>query len=107
MTVPILTPVNRWYCPNGCGREDITHEARPHTRMHVCPKLRGLTAPLLPVGVKGKVEAKEREDYIGTEMVQLDPELGRPVQSIITTRDGGQDCAIFMPAATLRGAANS
>lgn len=106
MNVPILQPVNRWYCPN-CGREDITHEARPHTRFHVCPKLRGLTAPLLPAGVKAKVEAKEREDYVGTEMVQLDPERGRPVQSIVTTRDDGIDCAMFMPAATLNGKAQS
>lgn len=104
MSVPLLQPVNHWYCPN-CGREDVTHEARPHVRFHVCPRLRGLTAPLLPAGVKAKVEAKEREDYVGREMVQLDPERGRPVQSIVTTRDEGQDCAVLLPAATMNGVA--
>lgn len=107
MTVPILQPITRWYCPRGCGQEAVTREARPHTKFHVCPKARGLEAPMLPVGVKGKVELKEREDYIGTEMVQLDPERGRPVQSIVTTRDDGIDCAMFMPAATLNGKAQS
>ncbi|MGE5228141.1 MAG: hypothetical protein ACM3MJ_00290 [Deltaproteobacteria bacterium] len=107
MTVPILRPTIRWYCPRGCGVEAVTHEARPHSRLHRCAKTYGLETPLLPVGTKGKVEVKEREDYIGTEMVQLDPERGRPVQSLITTRDEGQDVVMFMPAATLNGTANS
>ena len=49
----LVTPVNRWYCPN-CQKEDVTHEARPHTRFHTCPKLRGLTAPMVAAGTKAK-----------------------------------------------------
>lgn len=101
MTVALLHPVTRWYCPN-CGREDVTREARPHSRMHVCPRLRHLTAPMLRVGTAAKVELLERQDYIGTEQVQLDPERGRPVQSIVTTRDHGQDTVVFAPTATAR-----
>lgn len=100
-SLPILQPVHRWYCPN-CGKQDTTHEARPHTRMHTCPKLRFLTAPMLPAGTAAKVELREREDYIGRELVQLDPERGRPVQSIVTTRDAGQDAVVFAPTANAR-----
>jgi hypothetical protein len=99
---PIVHPVNRWYCPN-CGMEDVTHEARPHSRFHTCPKLRGLTAPMVPAGTKAKVELREREDYVGTDRVQLDPERRRPVMSIVTTRDNGQDVAVFAPTATATG----
>lgn len=100
--IPILRPVNRWHCP-ACGREDITHEARPHSRFHACPRMRGLTTPMLPAGTKGKVELREREDYVGREHVQLDPERGRPVQSIVVTRDHGQDTTVFAPTATVDG----
>jgi hypothetical protein len=97
-----ITPVHRWYCPN-CHKEDVTHEARPHSRFHICPKLRGLTAPMLPAGTKAKVTAHEREDYVGTDKVQLDPERKRPVMSVVTTRDTGQDVAVFAPTATAKG----
>ena len=96
--LPILRPFHRWYCPN-CGQEDVTHEARPHTRYHVCHKLGGLSAPMLPAGVKAKVEAHEREDYIGKEHVRFD-DNGRPVMSIVTTRDEGQDCMVFAATAS-------
>lgn len=99
--VLLITPVNRWYCPN-CHKEDVTHEPRPHTRFHTCPKLRGLTAPMLPVGTKAKVVAQERDDYVGSEVVQTD-DGGRPVQSVVTTRDTGQDVIVFAPTATGQG----
>ena len=97
----ILDPTRHWYCPN-CPAEETTHEAAPHTRFHTCPGLRGLTAPMLPVGTKAKVEVVEREDYVGTERVQLDPERGRPVMAVVTTRDDGQDVAVFASTATAR-----
>lgn len=98
--IPILTPVTRWVCPN-CVVTDVTHEPRPHTRFHTCRGLRGLTAPMVPAGTKCKIEVQEREDYVGTERVQTDAN-GRPVMSIVTTRDNGQDCAVFAPTATAR-----
>jgi hypothetical protein len=99
--VTLLATERRWYCPN-CKKQDITVEARPHTRMHPCPKLRGLLAPMLPAGTRAKVELREREDYVGKEKVRLDPERGRPVMSIVTTRDNGQDAIVFAPTATAR-----
>lgn len=101
MTVPLLGVTRQWYCPN-CGVQDVTHEARPHTRFHACHRLRGLTAPLLPVGTAAKVELREREDYVAGEAVQLDPERGRPVMSVVTTRDDGQDVIVFPPTVTAR-----
>jgi hypothetical protein len=102
MTTSIL-PVNRWYCPL-CRREDVTHEPRPHSRFHVCPKLRMLSAPMVSAGTKAKIELREREDYVGDEMVRLDPERRRPVMSVVTTRDDGkQDVAVYAPTATAKG----
>jgi hypothetical protein len=98
---PVLLREQRWTCPN-CTLEELTHEPRPHTRFHTCPGLRGLTAPMVPAGTRCKVEAHEREDYIGTDAVRLHE--GRPVMSVVTTRDDGQDVAVFAPTATGQGA---
>jgi hypothetical protein len=90
-----ITPVRRWYCPN-CRKEDVTHEARPHSRFHTCAKLYGMAAPMVPAGTKAKVELRVREDYVGKERVTLD-ERGKPAMSVVTTRDNGQDVAVFAP----------
>jgi hypothetical protein len=101
MSTPILRPTQRWYCPN-CRAEDVTHEAQAHTRFHPCAKRAGFSLPMVPYGVAAKVEVREREDYIGTEHVQLDAD-GRPVMSAITTRDDGTDVAVYAPLATGTG----
>jgi hypothetical protein len=95
--IPILRPEHHWVCPN-CDQVHVTHEREPHTPFHPCRGLRGLTAPFVPEGTKCKVESKEREDYVGKELVQTDGE-GRPVMSVVTTRDEGQDCAVMAPTA--------
>ena len=88
-----------WTCPN-CRVEARLPMPRPgQTHLHTCPKLRGLTAPLVPAGMSVKVEAREREDYVGHELVQTDAD-GRPVMSVVTTRDDGQDAIVFAPTAT-------
>lgn len=97
MTVQLIAAEHRWACPN-CTATDVTHEPRPHTRFHSCRGLRGLTAPLIPAGTKAKVEAVERGDYVRGELVQTDAN-GRPVMAVVTTRDDGQDCAVYAPAA--------
>ena len=99
--IPILDPIRHWYCPN-CGLTQETREARPHVRMHTCPKLFGLTAPMLQEGVKAKVTVHEREDYVGREVgVRMD-ENGRAVMSVETTRDEGTDAIVFVPTAVAR-----
>ena len=99
--IPLISSVTNWYCPN-CKATDQTREARPHSRFHTCPRLRGLTAPMVRVGTTAKVEAHERQDYVNGEKVQTD-ENGRPVMSVVTTRDDGQDVAVFAPTASGRG----
>lgn len=101
MTVVVLSGEQRWECPN-CPATDVTRQAQPHTRFHACPGLNGLTAPMVPAGTRCKVEAVEREDYINGDLVQVDGQ-GRPVMSVITTRDDGQDCAVYAPTASARG----
>lgn len=66
--------------------------------MHTCRGLTGLAVPMVPEGTAAKVEAVEREDWIGSEQVQTDAE-GRPVMAVVTTRDDGQDCTVYAPCA--------
>lgn len=99
MTVPILSATYVWTCPNGCGQEYRTDRVLPN-RFHTCPKLRFMQAPLVPEGTRARVFLREREDYVGRELVQLDPEKRRPVMSIITERaDGSNDTIVLAPTA--------
>jgi hypothetical protein len=104
MSLALLTAEQRWECPN-CTLTQVTHDARTHTRFHPCFGLNGLTAPMVPAGTSCKVEAVEREDYVNGDLVQTDGE-GRPVMSVVTTRDDGNDVAVLAPTATasFRGA---
>jgi hypothetical protein len=95
----MLANEHRWECPN-CTDTDVTHEAGPHSRFHSCRGLRGLTAPMVPAGTRCKVEAHERDDYIGKEDVQYDG-AGRPVMNVEVTRDDGTDLAVYAPCAHL------
>lgn len=95
-----MAVITDWYCPN-CGKTDRTQEVRVHSRFHPCPKLAGMSAPMLPVGTKAKVFAREREDYVGNDLVQRD-ENGRPIMSVVTVRDDGQDAIVFAPTAVMR-----
>jgi hypothetical protein len=51
---------------------------------------------MVPAGTRCKVEAIERESYIGTETVTYDGER-RPITAVETTRDDGNDRAVFAP----------
>jgi hypothetical protein len=97
--MPLLLVEHRWTCPN-CTFTDVTREQTPHTRFHACRGLRGLTAPMVPAGTSCKVEAVERGDWVGREMVQTDGE-GRPVVAVQTIRDDGTDVAVYAPCATV------
>jgi hypothetical protein len=96
----LLGAEHHWECPN-CTLTDVTYEAQPHTRFHPCAGLKGLTAPMVPAGTRCKVEAVEREDWVGSEMVQVDGE-GRPIMRVETTREDGNDVAVLAPCATAK-----
>lgn len=100
MTV-LLKSEHRWSCPN-CTTTVVTYLSEPHSKMHACKGLHGMTVPMVSDGVKSRVYAVERGDYIGKELVTLDGE-GRPIMSVITERDDGQDCTVYAPTAFGRG----
>lgn len=94
------TVTQEWACPNGCMPNVRTRGAFLPNRFHPCARAGGLTAPMVPAGTSAKVELRPREDYVGGEVVTLHPETRRPVMSVVTTRDDGQDVAVFAPLAT-------
>lgn len=103
MNAVLLAPEQRWTCPN-CDATDVTHlpGGSVASRFHACRGLRGLTAPMVPAGTSCKVEALDRDDYVGGEIVTVDGE-GRPVMAVETTRDDGTDRAVFAPCAEAGG----
>jgi hypothetical protein len=100
MTAQLQVPERRWECPN-CDRTHVDRKADTTVPYHPCPGLHGLSAPFVQAGVRSKVQAVERGDWVGKEHVQTDGE-GRPVMAIVTTTDTGQDCAVLAPVASGR-----
>jgi hypothetical protein len=104
VAIPILSPrEQRWECPS-CDLQQVTQRADVHTEFHHCHGLAGLWAPMVPAGTKAEHRTAEREDYIGGDQVQLHE--GRPVMSLTTVRDDGEDCTIYAPTSTAFGAVN-
>lgn len=97
--VPLLQSETRWECPN-CPATHVTAGSRAQLPFHQCPGLRGILAPYVEAGTRCKVEARDREDYAGGELGLRTDRDGRPVMSVVTTRDDGQDCAVFPAAAS-------
>lgn len=91
----IFKAEQHWVCPN-CPVQAVT-VGQPN-RFHNCPGLAGLLAPLVLEGVRCKVVAELREDYVGREDVRLDAN-GRAVMAVRTVRDDGEDLAVFAPTA--------
>lgn len=98
--IPILNCAHKWECPN-CEVKQVTYNSEPHTRFHACKGLKGLTAPMVPEGTRCKVEAVEREDYVGGATATHDGE-GRAVMAVEVTRDDGNDVAAFADCASVR-----
>ena len=96
----LLISARRWTCPD-CPVEAVTHEAQPHSQLHQCKAHGGLAVPMVLDGTKAGITIREREDYVGTDMVQLHE--GRPIMSVTVERDNGQDVAVFAASATGTG----
>lgn len=100
-TATILRPIEqRWVCPN-CTETAVTFEPRIHTRFHACRGLKGVTAPMVPPGVRAKVVANEREDYVGADVPQTDGE-GVPIMSVSTVTEDSEDCTVLAPTSRMR-----
>jgi hypothetical protein len=101
VTVPLLDVERGWECPN-CDYTRVTRGTGPQAVIHTCSGLRGLIAPLVPAGTRCSVQARVREDYVGRDRAQLD-DTGRPIMSIVTIRDDGQDCRVLAPLISAQG----
>lgn len=85
-----------WVCARDCGSHARTYDDKlPH---HRCKRMGGLMVALIPAGQKAKVEAIERQDYVGDDIVDYTD--GRVIMSTVVTRDDGQDCTAYAPCAT-------
>ena len=88
------------HCPN-CGLGERVSPPLPpgSSRYHNCPRMHGLSAPLIPVTMDAKVEAVEREDYLRSE-VQTTGDDGKAYMAVKTTyADGRNDMAVNAPLA--------
>lgn len=101
----MLDPTKHWECPS-CGLQHVTRQALPHTPLHGCGSLNGLSVPYVEV-MKGKEKLtkfsvrhvlNEREDFIGKEQVTYHE--GRPIMNLSTERaDGSNDLRVYAPTA--------
>jgi hypothetical protein len=91
-----------WECP-ACGKETRTRPVPPNGgQFHRCPRLHGLTAPMVRAGTDCRLAAVDRGDYVGREHVQLGDD-NRAYMAIETRHGSGRlDCAVLAPAAIAR-----
>lgn len=92
--LPLLHAVTSWECPNCLTTEQTPALPPGSSRYHPCPGLHGLNAPLVPAGTRCKVEAEERQDYIGSE-VQARGNDGRQYMAVRTTSGDHDDLLVF------------
>jgi hypothetical protein len=102
MTALLIHATQDWACPN-CGLTERTGPLVPNAaRFHPCPRLHGLTAPLVRAGSDCTVVAIEREDYLhGDE--QRTGDDGKTYMAVETRwADGHTDRAVFAPPAIMK-----
>jgi hypothetical protein len=97
-----IDPVVNWVCGH-CDTVAVTRKGETN-RLHNCPGLHWITAPLTPEGVRCEVRVHEREDYVRGAMVTTNSE-GRPIMAVETIRDDGNDIRVFAECATTRAEA--
>lgn len=94
----ILKAEQHWVCPN-CAATAVT-VGQPN-RFHNCAGLHGFMAPMVLDGVRCKVVAEVREDYVGDADIRYDG-TGRPIMAVRTVREDGDDLAVFAPTVNVR-----
>jgi hypothetical protein len=98
VTIVLEQRPQKWDCPN-CTVYAVTFGQT--NRFHRCSGLSGLLVAMVPAGTRCKIEAVERQDWIGTEDVPRDGN-GRPVMAAVTTRDDGNDVTVYAPTAHVK-----
>lgn len=96
MAVPLLEAYQDWHCP-ACGKEERTRPQPPNSaRMHDCPRLHGLTAPMARAGTDCTLVAVERGDYLRKEH-QRTGDDGKPYMTVQTIHADGRTDAVVFP----------
>lgn len=87
----------RWQC-NSCGRLHVTQASNEgvQTPMHQCAALAGTWVPFVPGNTDGVLRLEVRQDYVGKDTPFVDAN-GRPIMSVYTMREDGEDCHILAP----------
>lgn len=99
--IPIILGMTRWECPN-CDTKDV-HNVKPgQQRMHDCPGLKGLVAPLVPEGQRCKVESEQWQDYVRHDDAVRHDSTGTPISAVRVTREDGDDLVVFPASAIVR-----
>jgi hypothetical protein len=95
----LLNAYQDWACPN-CGLTERTVAQPPNSaRMHTCPRLHNLTAPMVIAGTDCQVIAVERADYLNGA-IQRTGDDGKPYMAVETRRpDGSNDLVVFAECA--------
>lgn len=92
----------QWQC-NSCGRQHVTKASREGVQvpLHQCAGLAGTWVPFVPAKSTAVLRLQEREDYIGKDTPFTDIN-GRPIQSVYTVREDGEDCHILAPTVNMQ-----
>jgi hypothetical protein len=97
----VIDAQRRWQC-NTCGRLHVTQASTEgvQTPLHQCAALAGTWVPFVPAGSGAVIRVEERQDYIGKDTVFHDTN-GRPIMSVYTMREDGEDCHILAPTTNM------
>ena len=92
----LISAIEDWYCPN-CMTADRTIGLPPNSaRMHTCPGLHMLTAPLIRAGVRCKVTAEVREAYLDGEIYLHGRDIARSSVTLVG------ECAVIASSFLMR-----
>lgn len=89
----LIAAVEDWYCPNCSCTERTLGLPANAVRMHTCPGLHSLTAPLIRAGIRCRVTAEVREDYLNGD-TQATGDDGRPYMAVRTTYGDHDDLLV-------------
>jgi len=103
--VDLIPPDQVWVCAH-CSTRIRTKGHGTTTPLHECSAHGGFRLPMLAEGERGDLRLVEREDYVGTEDVQVDAD-GRPImRAELTREDGHTDVWAYAPTAHAGGRAH-
>lgn len=89
----LIAAIEDWHCPNCLAADRTLGLPANAARMHTCPGLHMLTAPLIRSGVRCQVTAEVRADYLNGDQ-QATGDDGKPYMAVRTTYDDHDDVLV-------------